>query len=265
MSRWVVEGVKMLTRMREHRGLFAVLMAGTMLLGALACEDSDKIPPEDSTISLAASPATILLSNGTQADDVIILATVYNGIGVPLKGQDVRFTMNSGLLTPTAGTPVRTDDIGNATTVLTGATTTTTITAKSGKATADLQLQTTNCNISTVDLDPTVLDFTSCDATAEGGSITLTATVTDTKGDPCANLSVIFKIAPAPETDDVSISISPGTVKTNSAGEAVTTVTLGSDCDQKCPGAECNASARAITATGGATTSDPAPINISVP
>src|SRR6185503_2060791 len=159
MSRWVVEGVN---RMKEHRGLFAVLVAGTLLLGALACEDSDKVPPEDSTISLAASPATILLSNGTQAGDVIILATVYNGIGVPLPGQDVRFTMNSGTLSPMAGTPVRTDSIGNATTILQGATTTTTITAKSGKATADLQLQTTTCNISAVDLDPLILNFTAC-------------------------------------------------------------------------------------------------------
>jgi Big-like domain-containing protein len=253
--------------MKEHRALFAVLVAGTLLLGALACEDSDKIPPEDSTISLAASPATILLSNGVQADgsDVTILATVYNGIGVPLPGQDVRFTMNSGVLTPTAGTPVRTDSIGNAVTVLTGATSTTTITAKSGKATADLQLQTTTCNISTVDLDPLILNFTSCDSSEPEGKVTLTATVTDTKGEPCAGLTVSFTADPEPEQDDVTISISPATVRTTAAGVATTTVTLGTDCDSKCHATDCNVSDRTITASAGATDSDPATINITIP
>jgi len=248
------------TMIRRHRGLFSVLVAGGLLLGALACDDSDKVPPPDSTISLAASPATILLSNGVQAGDVTVLATVYNSIGVPLPGQDVRFTMNSGNLTPLAGTPVRTDDIGNAVTILTGATTTTTITAKSGTATADLQLQTSTCNISAVDLDPLILNFTACT-----DELTLTATVTDADGDPCPNLSVTFKAAPAPEQDDVTLNISPGTVKTDTAGNAVTTVSLGNDCDQKCPGTECNASQRTITATAGATTSTESVVNISIP
>jgi hypothetical protein len=253
--------------MRTHRGLFTVLVAGTLLLGALACEDSDKIPPEDSTISLAASPATILLSNGVQADDVIILATVYNGIGVPLPGQDVRFTMNSGDLTPMAGTPVRTDSIGNATTILRNARTTTTITAKSGKATADLQLQTTTCDIQSVDLVGS-LNFTSCDSSSPDGKVTLTATVTDTSGDPCADVSVVFKfvsVNPVDNQTDVTITISPSTVKTDSAGVATTDVTLGSDCDAKCPGTECDTAERSITATAGATTSDPLPITIAVP
>jgi hypothetical protein len=257
MKDGVVRGVETMTK---HRGLFAVLCAGTLLLGALACEDSDKVPPADSTISLAASPATILLSNGTQAGDVTILATVYNSIGVPLKAQDVRFTMNSGDLTPLAGTPVRSNDIGNAVTILRNATTTTTITAKSGTANATLQLQTTTCNVSAVDLDLVILNFTACT-----DSITLTATVSDTSGDPCTNLSVIFKADPAPEQDDVTLNISPGTVRTDSTGQAATVVTLGSDCDQKCPGTDCNVSMRTITATAGATTSAESNVNISIP
>ncbi|HEV8201274.1 MAG TPA: hypothetical protein VGS03_14755 [Candidatus Polarisedimenticolia bacterium] len=250
--------------MRKHRGLFAVLCAGTLLLGALACEDSDKVPPEDSTISLAANPATILISNGQQAGPVNILATVYNGIGVPLKGQDVRFTQTSGDLTPPPGIPVRTDDLGNAVTTLNNATTNTTITAKSGKATATLQLQTTTCNISTVEIDPTVLNFTAC-----ADSLALTATVTDTTGDPCVNVSVAFKLVdgPTPPGDeDVTINISPGSVRTDSAGQATTQVSLGqADCDTKCPGLDCNPSGRVITATSGATTSGDVAINTSIP
>ncbi|HET8948343.1 MAG TPA: hypothetical protein VFQ07_15290 [Candidatus Polarisedimenticolia bacterium] len=250
--------------MRKHRGVFAVLIAGTLLLGALACEDSDKVPPADSTISLAANPATILLSNGVQDGDIQILATVYNSIGVPLPGQDVRFTMNSGVLDPQAGTPVRTNSIGNALTTLSLANTNTTVTATSGKATANIQLQTTTCNISTVDLDPTALNFTACT-----DSLTLTATVTDTKQVACAGVSVVFKLidGPTPPGDeDVTINISPGTVRTDSTGEAVTHVTLGTvDCDAKCPGNDCNLSGRQITATAGATTSDAADINTSIP
>jgi hypothetical protein len=263
MRRWVETGVEPMTK---HRGLFAVLIAGTLLLGALACQDSDKVPPADSTISLAASPATILLSNNVQAGDVTILATVYNSIGVPLPGQDVRFTMNSGDLTPLAGTPVRTNDIGNAVTILQKATTTTTITAKSGTANAMIQLQTTTCNISSVDLVG-VLNFTSCDATTPEGKATLTATVTDSSGDPCVNISVIFKtVSVNPEgMDDVTISISPNTVRTDSAGNAVTGVSLGSDCTRLCPGADCDPAQRSITATAGATTSSELPINISIP
>ncbi len=256
--------VREVETMRKHRGVFAVLIAGTLLLGALACEDSDKIPPADSTISLAANPATILLSNGVQDGSVQILATVYNSIGVPLPGQDVRFTMDSGQLDPLAGTPVRTNDIGNALTTLTVATTNTKITATSGKATANIQLQTTTCNISTVDLDPTVLNFTACT-----DSLTLTATVTDTKSVACVGVSVIFKLvdgSSAPGTDDVTINISPGTVRTDAAGEAVTHVTLGTaDCDNLCPGNDCNPSGRQITATAGSTTSSPADVNTSIP
>ena len=246
--------------MRKHRGLFAVLAAGSLLLGALACEKSDKVPPADSTLSLAASPATILLSNGAQAGDVTVLATVYNSIGVPLPGQDVRFTMNSGDLTPLAGTPVRSNDIGNAVTILRNATTTTTITAKSGMANATLQLQTTTCNVSSVDLDLSTLNFTACT-----DQLTLTATVSDTSGDPCTNLSVVFKGDPAPEQDDVTLNISPGTVRTDGTGKAVTVISLGSDCDQKCPGMDCNVSQRSITATAGATTSVESVVVISIP
>ena len=257
----VVRGVE---TMRKHRGVFAVLCAGTLLLGALACQDSDKIPPADSTISLAANPATILLSNGVQDGQVQILATVYNSIGVPLPGQDVRFTMDSGQLDPLAGTPVRTNDIGNALTTLSLATTNTKITATSGKATANIQLQTTTCNIQTVELDPTLLNFTACT-----DSLDLTATVVDTKNVACAGVSVIFKVTEPngpPGDEDVTINISPGTVRTDTAGQALTHVTLGTaDCDAKCPGNDCNPSGRQITATAGATTSSPTDVNTQIP
>src|SRR5262245_62147370 len=77
---------------RRHRGGFGVIAAGGLLLGALACEDSEKVPPKDSTISLSANPAQIIIDDGQQLVPVTLIATVRNSIGVPLPDQDVRFT-----------------------------------------------------------------------------------------------------------------------------------------------------------------------------
>jgi hypothetical protein len=252
--------------MTKHRGLFAVLIAGTLLLGALACQDSDKVPPEDSTISMAATPSTILLSNGSQASEITILATVYSGIGVPLPGQDVRFTQTSGDLTPLAGTPVRTDSIGNAVTRLNNARTTTTITAKAGKATATLQLQTATCEIQDIALDPSQITFTACTPTVDGGHFDLTATVTDTSGDPCADIVITFKSTPAnPPMEDVGIKFSPGSGSTNSQGQITTSVTLSNECETLCNGMDCNTSMQVIEASGGGITSAaPTTVNINI-
>src|SRR6185295_5558313 len=106
MKDGVVRGVEM---MRKHRGLFAVLIAGRLLLWALACQDSEKVPPADSTVSLSANPAQMIIVGGVQLTPVTLIATVRNGIGVPLPGQDVRFTTTNGQLTPLGSTPIRTD------------------------------------------------------------------------------------------------------------------------------------------------------------
>src|SRR5262249_51457881 len=136
----------------------AVLLAATIA----GCESSDVIAPDGSTISLAANPATILLVQNVQAAPVEIIATVSNSIGVPLPGQDVRFTTTAGTMNPPAGQPVTTDDLGNAVVILTEARQPPTITAKSGKATATLQLQTATCLISAISLSPSSLQLNTC-------------------------------------------------------------------------------------------------------
>ncbi len=89
----------------------AAALCATLILGA--CESGDVIAPDGSTIALSASPAQIVLAGGIQQDPVTIMATVFNSIGVPLSGQDVRFSTSSGVLDPPAGTPVTTDRFGN--------------------------------------------------------------------------------------------------------------------------------------------------------
>jgi hypothetical protein len=235
------------------------VMAAAALLAVViaACQKSEVVAPDGSTLTLAATPAVIVTSGGEQTVAVTILATVRDTIGVPLPGQDVRFTTTSGLLTPQAGLPVATDEIGNATTILTKATTATTIAATSGKATANVQLQTVSCNISSIAVDPSQITFTSCDTSVDGsGSFTLTATVADTTQQPCAGVVVTFNskstVTPLP-TGDITFVISPGSGSTDAAGQVQTKVTLNSaDCSSKCTGKDCNTSKQTIVATAGA-------------
>jgi len=249
--------------MSTKRTWSIVAAAGALLIAAAACQDSETVAPDGSTISLSASPATILISNGTQAGKVTILATVRNAIGVPLPGQDVRFTNTSGDLDPKAGTPVPTDDDGNAITILDQARTQTTVTAQSGKATATIQLQTATCNIQNIALDQAVLNFTDC--TAPGNTATLVATVTDTSNNPCVGVLISFKsTVAAPPAEDVGIGISPGSSPTDSNGQVTTRITLQSDCSAECPGQDCNTSNQSIVASGGGVTSDPVTLNINI-
>jgi hypothetical protein len=247
--------------MNTKRTWAIVAAAGALLLAAAACEDSDTVAPDGSTITLAATPATILVSNGIQATEVTILGTVRNSIGVPMSGQDVRYTTTSGFLTPLAGTPVESDDLGNAITFLNGATTTTTITAQSGKATATISLQTISCNIQNIAVDPSPVSFTACP-----DDIVLTATVTDTDNEPCAGILITFKstVASLPP-EDVALIFSPGSRASDANGEVTTTVSLDqSTCSTRCTGLDCNTSLQQIQVSGGGITAPLVPVNISI-
>jgi hypothetical protein len=251
--------------MKAHAVRIALPLSGLLVLAAVSCQSSETIAPDGSTISLAATPAVIVTSGGVQANDVSILATVRNSIGVALPGQDVRFTTTSGVLTPQAGLPVSSDKFGNAISVLTGATTTATIAATSGKATASITLQTTSCNISSVTLDG-VANFTTCDTATAGGFATLTVTVTDTNQDPCVGIAVAFKssVASLPDTD-IALAFSPSQSNTDSTGKLVTKLTLDpAHCSDKCTGKDCNVSLQGAVAVAGSITSTPVPVNIQI-
>jgi hypothetical protein len=216
---------------RIRNGLLSVSTA-LIALCVVFCQSSEKIAPDGSTITLTATPATIVLSNGVQAAPVDILATVRSNLGLPLPGQDVRFSTTTGVLDPTGGTPVRTDDNGNALTILSVATQNATITATSGKATQSLTLNTATCNLSSIALDQSILDFATCTDT-----VTLTATATDTNGGACAGVLLTFNTATIDATTDVKIQASPGSKTTDAAGEAAFIVSLvANDCATKCQG-----------------------------
>ena len=248
------------TLIRRSLNVAVVLLA--LLYGA--CEKSDTVAPDGSTISISATPANILLNGGVQDSPVNIIATVRNGIGVPLPGQDVRFTQTSGSLDPQAGTPVSTDSFGNALTILTLATQTTTITAQSGKATATLALQTTTCNVSTIALSLNTFNFIDC-----SDKFDLTVTVKDSSNDPCVGVNVSFAstTTSTPPSTDVTLVIQPGSKTTDIAGEATTEVKLDGNCGNKCVGvvASCLSSGQAVVATAGGQPSAPVTVFDSIP
>jgi hypothetical protein len=239
---------------RLRPGATALILA--VLLGA--CESSDVIAPDGATISLTSNPATIILSGGVQSADVEITATVSNSIGVPLPDQDVRFTTTAGTLTPPGGTPVTTNDDGNAITILSDARQPPTITARSGKATATLQLQTATCSLSAIALSPSSLQLNTCNDT-----FNVSAVATDTSGAPCSGILVSFTITGSAPTTDVAGSFNPGSDTTDSTGLATSLLTINStDCNSKCVAKSCTGF---IKATSGSTSSSNVSIVDNVP
>ena len=211
--------------------------AAVFLAAALSgCQESDVVAPDGATISLTANPATIVLAGGIQAAPVTVIATVSNSIGVPLPGQDVRFTTTAGTLTPEAGTPIETDSFGNAISILTDARQPPTITARSGKATAPpLQLQTATCALSDIALSPSSLQLNTCNDT-----FNVSAIATDTAGDPCTGVLINFTMTGSAPTTDVTGSFNPGSDTTDQTGLASSTLTINSTtCNSKCVGNTC--------------------------
>ena len=239
--------------MMNGKGRRAAQAAALLLTFAVAgCQKSDVVAPDGATISLTSNPATIVVSNGVQVSPVIILATVSSGIGVPLPGQDVRFTTTSGSLDPPTGTAVRTNNDGNAFTELTIATQAPTITAKSGKATASLTLQTATCNLAKITLNPGPLGLSaSCNDTFD-----LTAAALDTADKPCAGILIQFSFDPANPSTTVSGTFKPVQKSTDAQGEVITTLAINNaDCTAKCPGSkDCGGG---ILATSGSVKSSP--------
>ena len=207
----------------------AGVVLGVILLAA--CKSGETIAPDASTITLTANPANIVLgAGGVQTSPVAILATVRNSIGVPLPKQDVRFTTSSGFLDPEAGTPVATDDNGNAICTLDGAAQGPTITATSGKATATLTLTAATGLLSTI-----VLNTSSTTAliNCSTDSFSFTATANDPGGTGIKGVPITFSLVQDPTAPTPTWT--PGaTITSDVNGNAATALSMGGDCQSKC-------------------------------
>ncbi len=237
-------------------------IACLLLFGLGGCRSSERVAPDGSTITLTASPAVIVLGvGGVQGSPVTVIATVRNSIGVPLKGQDVRFTTTSGDLDPNAGTPVPTDGNGNAMTILTNARVGPTITATSGKVTQPLTLTVATCNLAKIVVSPSPIPVNNCTT-----PLTIVATAFDTANNTCQG--VLIKFAPKPTatpSTDITLSFSPSSAVTDVDGNATVTATLPSDCQAKCgSGNTCTGQIQASD-IGGTVPSPLTPISDGVP
>lgn len=245
--------------MTRHTRRYSQWAAAGFLAAALAgCQESDVVAPDGSTISLTANPATIVLVSGVQSSPVTLIATVFNSIGLPLPGQDVRFTTTAGTLTPPTGTPVATDQFGNASAVLTGAQFPPTITAKSGKQEKVLQLQTATCALSDISLSQSSIQLDTCN-----DQFPVVATATDTSGAPCIGILISFTITGSVPATDVTGSFNPGSDTTDQNGAATSNLTINSTtCNSKCVGNTCTGF---IKATSGSVSSSNVSIVDNVP
>ncbi len=271
-------------------GLAALSAAGLSFFAA--CNRGDQVAPEGATIGLAATPATIVKIDDPDCIGALgvstcgtaeIVATVSSVAGVPLSDQDVRFTSTAGLLftgtlgsfQPANNVPIRTDDFGNAHVTL-AASGTTTVNARSGKATGSLNLIAVAGNISQIVLNVDTTSAGCSSSTVEIGScsqeVCLEAQVLDNNGVGLANIVVLFELQnntvdsntfeatftpPQPTTKD-----DPGGID---HGKAFTVLKPKNNCPTECGGGKACRAEVVATLQGGVFPSTPLVLTVDIP
>jgi hypothetical protein len=264
----------------------ALLAAG--LLAVANCNNGDKIAPEGSVVDVAAIPTTIVITDNGACTGLLgvakcgtsdVVATVSSPVGVPLPDQDVRFTNTAGLLftgslvspQPAANLPIRTDQFGNAhVNLVTGSTTT--VSARSGKATGSLTLSTTTANISRIELAQDETGATcgiGASSPAEiltcSDEICLVATAIDINGAGIPNLQVNFQLQSATGTNQFGGSFTPPAPNTSDPdGKAFTVLRPDSQCTTKCAAGKCDG-VDVVASTLGGFTSNTVHFDIRIP
>jgi hypothetical protein len=273
---------------------YLVRCAALLAVAAIAaCESSDKLPPKGSTITVAANPATIPLATSADCLNLLgvqtcgkagVVATVASELGVPLPDQDVRFSSTAGFLytgttsnpVNAANIPIRSDKFGNSTVQLITSTTAT-VTAKSGQATAGtLTVNTVQGNLSTVLLNNdtsstgcsgSTTNVTSC----TGQTICFKATALDNSANGVPSVVLFFSLQNNTSTDGKTFkgTFNFSQVTTDSNGNAFSQLTPDSTCPTQCSasqngGKSCTAQVIA-SSQGGAIVSGPVTLTFSIP
>ena len=267
----------------------AVFVVAATIAG---CQSSDRLPPKGSTITVAANPATIPLASSPDCLSLLgvatcgnadIVATVASELGVPLPDQDVRFSSTAGFLYTGSATspvnaaniPIRTDRFGNASVNLITSTTAT-VTAKSGQATAGtLTINTVTGNLSSILLNN---DTTSTGCSSSSTNIQLCsqtvcfkATALDSSAKGVSGVVIVFQLQNTTSSDGKTFN---GTFNftqttTDTSGNAFSQLTPDSTCPAQCSasqngGKSCTAQVVAAI-QGGAFKSDPVTLTFNIP
>jgi len=230
------------------------VLVGFDASGQLICQTLTT-PPADSSIIVSGNPTTIALGSRPECSILLhlptcgsaeVVATVSNALGVPLPGQDVRFTNTAGLLftgtvsnpMPISGLPVLTDQFGNARVNLVTATTAT-VTARSGTAMGNLTFNTVQGNLSAIILNndttqpgcgTSTTNVTSCNQT-----VCLVTTALDTSGSGLPGIVLNFNLQNNTVLGNrFNGTFNPAQPTTDANGDAFTTFTSDATCDPEC-------------------------------
>lgn len=212
---------------------FGTIALAAALAGGLAlfwgCENSDPTAPEGSSITVTADPQTV--QAGVQS---LIVATVRSANGTRLPDQEVIFTTSTGTLSPTAQTPIITDQDGFATSILT-TTQTATVTGASGTISDTTTVNVVNCQLQSILINVTPQTITNCIT-----QVALKLTALDTNGVGCAGVAVSFRQQASTQGNNtLTGTINPIQGATDANGEFTATFTP----DQ----GQCSSSCSAVT------------------
>lgn len=213
---------------RGARLVAVAVLSGLIGLG-ISCENSDPTAPEGSTIVVSAAPQTV--NPGASSE---ITATVRSSNGTRLPRQEVLFNTTRGQLTPKALTPILTDNLGRATSIL-DTSEQATVTASSGSISGQTTVNVSGCALQSivVNLSPGILP----DCLSQVG---VTVSVLDTNGQPCDGETVrIILLDPLSGVTRLQGSVSPSQGLTNASGEFTGSFTPSSSCQNDCSGVTC--------------------------
>ena len=269
------------------RAAFPVIV---ILIVLAACESSDKLPPKGATVTVAANPSTIPLASTQACIDLLkitscgqteVVATVASELGLPLPGQDVRFSSTAGRLflgspanpIDAANIPIRTDKFGNATVDLITSTTAT-VTAKSGAASGTLTINTVSGNLSSILLN-TDLSSSGCNPnlglTSCGQTLCFVAKAVDATGRGIQGIVLLFNLQNnVLNGNELKGAFVNSAVTTDANGEAPSKFTPdGGTCPTNCsssanPPKSCQAEA-IVTTQGGGFQSSPIQFTVQAP
>jgi len=230
------------------------------------------------TIPLAAGPECVGLLNVPTCGTADLVATVASELGVPLPGQDVRFSSSAGFLftgsttspVNAANIPIRTDRFGNATVNLITSTTAT-VTAKSGQATpGTLTINTVTGNLSSIllnnDKTSTGCSGSNTNLTLCSQSVCLVAQALDATSKGIQGVVILFKLQNNVSNGNTlggGFSLLQAT--TDSNGQAFTQFTPDNTCAAQCTGGKSCQADLVATTQGGSFESGPVHLTTSIP
>ena len=199
---------------RYSKTLLVALLAG----GTLTCKSVPLTAPNDATMTVSANPRSIPSTGGSSVITVTAFKSADDGGGTVPDGTQIFFTTDLGVIEERVAT---TNGIARATLQSDGRAGQATVTATSGS----LAAQTVAVEIGAGDAGDLIITVVASPAVLGPGDFSsdITATVTDNRANPQADVPVIFS------TNRGAMASAGAVLRTNVNGQAVDRLTLRDD------------------------------------